>query len=251
MTFSIPVAGIGRKEMEMLKLANFTDIVTADLDGGEGDRMEFDYNTPLPFDPAAVSGSAPLPGGPVHSASAEDSAAYNEEYKNYLAQSAGLLEGQAQQQAEAGEAARAAAANMPAVQVVLWWKGDKDGEEDSHKSVAVAGEFNSWHPENGGECLWEEIKSSAPDRKVGCQTCSRESHREGTECPGLLADKCFVCEKPGHFEGAPVCSGIKVRCAGVPVHCSVRPPSPRRRGQTTRRTRRTSRPPGRRRRSRR
>ena len=38
----------------------------------------------------------------------------------------------------------------------------------------------------------------------------RESHREGTECPGLSAEKCFVCEEPGHFEGAPICSKIKV-----------------------------------------
>ena len=47
------------------------------------------------------------------------------------------------------------------------------------------------------------------EAKIGCQTCSREGHREGTECPGKLSDKCFICEKPGHFEGAPVCSGIK------------------------------------------
>ena len=50
--------------MEMLKAANFTDIITQvthftlnthvvfqDLE--EGDKMEFDYNTPLPFDPEA------------------------------------------------------------------------------------------------------------------------------------------------------------------------------------------------------
>ena len=48
--------------MEMLKAANFTDIITQDL--GEGDKMEFDYNTPLPFDPEASTGN--LPGGPVH-----------------------------------------------------------------------------------------------------------------------------------------------------------------------------------------
>ena len=40
-----------------------------------------------------------------------------------MAGSAGLLAGQAQEQAEAGELARAAAAGMPAVEVVLWWKG--------------------------------------------------------------------------------------------------------------------------------
>ena len=56
------IRGIGRKEMEMLKAANFTDIITQDL--GEGDKMEFDYNTPLPFDPEASTGN--LPGGPVH-----------------------------------------------------------------------------------------------------------------------------------------------------------------------------------------
>lgn len=212
------IRGIGRKEMEMLKAANFTDIITQDL--GEGDKMEFDYNTPLPFDPEASTGN--LPGGPVHKQQqqqqeeqqTEEQKAYMEEYMNYMAQSAGLLEGQAQAHSEASEKARAAAAGVASVDVVLWWKGEHDGEEGSHKSVAVAGEFNSWHPENGGECIWEEIKA-VKDVKLGCQTCSRESHREGTECPGLLADKCFVCEKPGHFEGAPICSGIKPEIKGT------------------------------------
>ena len=182
--------------------------------------MEFDYNTPLPFDPEASSGN--LPGGPVHQQQqqqeeeeqTDEQKAYMEEYMNYMAHSAGLLQGQAQLHSEAGEKARAAAAGMPSVDVVLWWKGERDGEEGSHKSVAVAGEFNSWHPENGGECVWEEIKE-VKDVKLGCQTCSRESHREGTECPGVLADKCFVCEKPGHFEGAPICSGKKPEIKGT------------------------------------
>ena len=218
--------------MEMLKAANFTDIITQvthftlhthvvfqDLE--EGDKMEFDYNTPLPFDPEASSGN--LPGGPVHQQQqqqqqeeeqTDEQRAYMEEYMNYMAHSANLLQGQAQLHSEAGEKARAAAAGMPSVDVVLWWKGEKDGEEGSYKSVAVAGEFNSWHPENGGECVWEEIKE-VRDVKLGCQTCSRESHREGTECPGALADKCFICEKPGHFEGAPICSGKKPEIKGT------------------------------------
>jgi len=47
------VAGIGRKEMEMLKQANFTDIITQGVE--EGERVEFEYNTPLPFDTTDTS----------------------------------------------------------------------------------------------------------------------------------------------------------------------------------------------------
>merc|ERR1711974_382477 len=100
--------------------------------------------------------------------------------------------------------------------VWTWFSGGK-GSVTERKAVTsrlLAGEFNSWHPENGGECVWEEIKE-VKDVKLGCQTCSRESHREGTECPGVLADKCFVCEKPGHFEGAPICSGKKPEIKGT------------------------------------
>ena len=70
------------------------------------------------------------------------------------------------------EAARAAYASMPAVEVVIWWKGERGGEEGSHQTVAVAGEFNSWHPDNGGECVWEEI-AEEKEKKIGCQTCAR------------------------------------------------------------------------------
>merc|ERR1719352_2061956 len=88
------IRGIGRKEMEMLKAANFTDIITQDVE--EGEKMEFDYNNPLPFDPEASSGN--LPGGPVHQQQQEEAEeqqeeaeeqteeqkAYMEEYMNYM-----------------------------------------------------------------------------------------------------------------------------------------------------------------------
>ena len=40
--------------MEMLKKANFTDIVTQEFE--EVEKQEFEYNTPLPFDPNSISG---------------------------------------------------------------------------------------------------------------------------------------------------------------------------------------------------
>ena len=92
---------IGRRELEMLKTAQWTDITTQDI--GEGEKQfEFEYNTPLPFNLTSQGGAeeeeeesvvVPQP-------AEYDYVSYVAEYQNYLANSATLLEGQAKSQAD-------------------------------------------------------------------------------------------------------------------------------------------------------
>jgi len=91
---------IGRREMEMLKTAQWTHITTEDV--GEGEKQEFEYNTPLPFNTSGQGGgeedeeeSVVVPQPAEY-----DYVSYVAEYQNYMASSATLLEGQAKSQAE-------------------------------------------------------------------------------------------------------------------------------------------------------
>jgi len=90
---------IGRREMELLKTAEWTDITTQDV--GEGEKKEFEYNTPLPFNLTGQGGEEEEEESVMVPQPAEyDYVSYVAEYQNYLANSATLLEGQAKSQAE-------------------------------------------------------------------------------------------------------------------------------------------------------
>lgn len=91
---------IGRREMEMLKTAQWTHITTEDV--GEGEKQEFEYNTPLPFNISGRGGGEEeVEESVVVPQPAEyDYVSYVAEYQNYMANSATLLEGQAKSQAE-------------------------------------------------------------------------------------------------------------------------------------------------------
>eukprot|EP00092_Neocalanus_flemingeri_P037713 GFUD01041059.1.p1 GENE.GFUD01041059.1~~GFUD01041059.1.p1 ORF type:complete len:410 (+),score=143.28 GFUD01041059.1:53-1282(+) len=104
---------IGRREMEMLKTANWTEITTEAI--GDGEKQEFEYNTPLPF-------TLPGQGGEddeeeesqVNPQPAEyDYVSYVAEYQNYMASSATLLEGQAKSQEEGGSSSTPTSALDP------------------------------------------------------------------------------------------------------------------------------------------
>jgi len=96
------LTGIGKKELELLKAAGagqWTEITTESVEDGE--KTEFEYNTPLPFN---------LPGQGGGEEDEEDESlvdnhppeydylSYVAEYQNYMANSATLLEGQAKSQ---------------------------------------------------------------------------------------------------------------------------------------------------------
>jgi len=96
---------IGRREMELLKTAEWTHITTSD---NPVDKQEFEYNTPLPFNSTEPDGSEEMfeedAAPPDVPQPAEfDYVSYVAEYQNYLANSAALLEGQKKSQ-EAAEA---------------------------------------------------------------------------------------------------------------------------------------------------
>jgi len=91
---------IGRREMEMLKTAQWTHITTEAVN--EDDKQEFEYNTPLPFNlPGQGGGEEEEEESLVNPQPAEyDYLSYVAEYQNYMSNSAALLEGQAKTQAE-------------------------------------------------------------------------------------------------------------------------------------------------------
>jgi len=94
---------IGRREMELLKTAQWTHITTEEV--GEGEKKEFEYNTPLPFNITGHGGEEEEDESVVVPQPAEyDYVSYVAEYQNYLANSASLLEGQAKSQAEGSSA---------------------------------------------------------------------------------------------------------------------------------------------------
>jgi len=94
---------IGRREMELLKTAQWTHITTEEVE--EGEKKEFEYNTPLPFNITGQGGDEEEDESVVVPQPAEyDYVSYVAEYQNYLANSASLLEGQAKSQAEGSSA---------------------------------------------------------------------------------------------------------------------------------------------------
>ena len=84
----------------MLKTAQWTHITTEDV--GEGEKQEFEYNTPLPFNISGRGGGEEeVEESVVVPQPAEyDYVSYVAEYQNYMANSATLLEGQAKSHAE-------------------------------------------------------------------------------------------------------------------------------------------------------
>jgi len=92
---------IGRREMEMLKTAQWTHITTSEV--SEEEKTEFEYNTPLPFNISGQGNDDVEEENVVVPQPAEyDYVSYVAEYQNYLANSATLLDGQAKSQAEGG-----------------------------------------------------------------------------------------------------------------------------------------------------
>jgi len=90
---------IGRREMEMLKTAQWTHITTEAIN--EDEKTEFEYITPLPFKLPGQGDEDEEDESQVNPQPAEyDYLSYVAEYQNYLANSATLLEGQAKSQAE-------------------------------------------------------------------------------------------------------------------------------------------------------
>jgi len=99
------LTGIGKKELELLKAAGagqWTEITTEAVE--EGEKTEFEYNTPLPFNLTGQGGGdddeeedSLVDNHPPE----YDYLSYVAEYQNYMANSATLLEGQAKSQ-EAG-----------------------------------------------------------------------------------------------------------------------------------------------------
>lgn len=85
---------IGRREMELLKQnSNWTEITTTEVDE-DAVKPEFEYVTPLPF---SASGSASDPDKLEFSEQTDpqyDYLSYVAEYKNYMANSAKLIQGQ-------------------------------------------------------------------------------------------------------------------------------------------------------------
>ena len=60
--------------------------------------------------------------------------------------------------------------------------------------------------------LEEKVSRLQTDEKKGlisCKTCTRK-HPQGVLCPGL-GGTCYACGEDGHFRGATICKGEKVK----------------------------------------
>lgn len=103
--------GMSKKEAAMLENAKWLDIITEDAPE-DGQKPEFEYNTPLPFSRERQtesqtdeeSGAA----GTTHAMTSQpeyDYLSYVAEYQNYMAHSAALMEGQERARQLAAQAA--------------------------------------------------------------------------------------------------------------------------------------------------
>jgi len=102
--------GMSKKEAKMLENAQWLDIVTEDAPE-DGQKPEFEYNTPLPFSRERQTESQTDESGTAGTNNAMtsqpeyDYLSYVAEYQNYMAHSAALMEGQERARQLAAQAA--------------------------------------------------------------------------------------------------------------------------------------------------
>lgn len=147
--------GMGRREAEMLATAQWTDITTEAVDGAS--KPQFEYNTPLPFNPESETGGAGGEEGGGKKESAEyDYMSYVAEYQNYMAGARQLLEGQAKGAADQAKAAESEQAGPSSALDPDYVSPNMD------EWNAYMAKYSEWYNQYGGQAAGVAAPAAPP-----------------------------------------------------------------------------------------